>query len=299
MVKTVLIVGLGSIGQRYARLLREIYGNKINIIALRTRGLKFSINEDFTINKDMSPEKKYNIISFSRINELVKNSKISHAIICSPPNKHISDVIKILKFCKPKILIEKPISHKSSEIKKIVDKYKSHSKNIYISQQLRYSPLISKIKKLLNNRVFGKISYASFIFSEYLPLMHPYEDYLKSHASIKRKGGGVVLNLNHDIDIMFYLFGMPSAVVGMENKNNILNIDCEESVNLIYKYKKRNNDFNCRVDLDFIGKPTKREWKIIGEKGSITIDLISSTYHLLTHNKGKILVNDKNKIRFG
>ena len=297
MVKTVLIVGLGSIGQRYARLLRKIYGNEIELLALRERGFNFSINEDFSIKK-INPEKKYNIKSFYKISKL-KNKKISHAFICTPPSKHINDVIKILKFCSPKILIEKPITHDYAQLKKLKQKkYSSVHKNIFVSQQLRYSPLTEKLKSILNKNKLGKISYATFMFSEYLPLMHPYEDYRISHASLKKKGGGVVLNLNHDIDMMYYLFGMPSTVIGFENQANILKIDCEESANLVFKYKKSNCDFHCRVDLDFVGKPTKRMWSIVGEKGRIDIDLTKNNFHLFIHKKGKVMLDERKKIHY-
>ena len=47
---------------------------------------------------------------------------------------------------------------------------------------------------------------------EYLPGWHTYEDYRRMYASRADLGGGVVLSQIHELDYVYWLFGMPKRV---------------------------------------------------------------------------------------
>ena len=51
-----LICGLGSIGQRHARLLRRVLGDEANLYAYRSRGLDIVIRDDMTATPGARPE---------------------------------------------------------------------------------------------------------------------------------------------------------------------------------------------------------------------------------------------------
>lgn len=58
----VLVVGLGSIGQRHVRNLRTILGKSVSISAVRHRGLKYLLSDQLEIVPDQDGERYYDII---------------------------------------------------------------------------------------------------------------------------------------------------------------------------------------------------------------------------------------------
>ena len=61
----ILFVGLGSIGQRHLRNLRQIYGDKVEILAYRAIGRKIKISDDMTAQFGVDLDRFYNIKTFT------------------------------------------------------------------------------------------------------------------------------------------------------------------------------------------------------------------------------------------
>ena len=73
-----------------------------------------------------------------------------------------------------------------------------------IGCQLRYHSGLSYIK-ILEKKTLGKIYSVFCDVGEHLPYWHPNENYKKSYAA-KKARGGVVLTLIHEIDYLYWLF---------------------------------------------------------------------------------------------
>ena len=60
----ILMIGLGSIGQRHLRNIKRVYGEEAQILAYRVRGLKRTFSDTMQIRENVSLEEEYNIKSF-------------------------------------------------------------------------------------------------------------------------------------------------------------------------------------------------------------------------------------------
>ena len=93
--KIVLITGLGSIGQRHVRCLREIYDENIEIHAYRHRNLNQIIDDELRMTEG-DPSKKYGIIIHDDLDvALICNPEA--VFITNPPDLHIETAIKVSK----------------------------------------------------------------------------------------------------------------------------------------------------------------------------------------------------------
>ena len=106
--------------------------------------------------------------------------------------------------------------------------------------------------KLLTNATLGKIISADLHFGEYLPDMHSYEDYRESHASRSEQGGGVILCLSHMVDIAYWLFGLPVSVYAKGGHLSSLEIDVEDTADIILGCINSGRDFPVHIHLDFL-----------------------------------------------
>ena len=134
------------------------------------------------------------------------------------------------------ILCEKPFLHKPEEwnsLKPLLKDYKGHANIIF---NLRYHPCTQKVRGLLFDGVLGEINSARFFVGQYLPDWRPESNHLDSYSASKKMGGGVVMDLVHEIDIAEYLLGKPQGQIhSIVSKVSDVTIDSSDIAEIIYK----------------------------------------------------------------
>ena len=287
----ILIIGLGSIGQRHLRNLRSI-DKKIKFFSLRRKYIT-PLLDSKNQKRRGKIEDYYNIKNFKSFDEI---KKIDIAFICTPSKFHVSEAIKLLKK-NVHIFIEKPLGSSLKNINKL-KKIIFNKPNIktMMGFQLKFNPLILKLKQLIEINSIGKIYNIFIHHGEHINDFHPYEDYKVSYAAKKSLGGGVILTQIHEIDYLLFLFKKYKIKIldTFPSKISNLKIDVEDSLNANLKLeKKKNQKIFCSLHLNYFERPKKREIKLIGEKGKIDCDLVKNEIKIF---KGKNLKTIKYKI---
>ena len=92
----ILIIGLGSAGQRHLRILIKILGKKnTEFYCLRTTKRNLIIDDNLKTKKTLSLPKFYNLREIT-LDEL-KKFNFDLAIISNPINKHLTSAIRLAK----------------------------------------------------------------------------------------------------------------------------------------------------------------------------------------------------------
>ncbi len=282
----ILMIGLGSIGQRHLRNIRKLYGDSVEIIAYRVRGLKRTFSDDMKIRENVVLEDEFNIKTYSDLDEALK-TKPDAAFITNITSLHVECAIKCAENgCN--LFIEKPLSYNLDGVETLQKIVENKKIIAYMGFQNRFHPCVKYLKEIINNKEIGDILSVNMEVGERLTTMHTYENYAETYMARKDMGGGVVLNQQiHEIDYITDILGMPSSVFAMATKNNALNIDVEDNSSAIYDI----NGIPVYIHCDFMQYPPSRICKVIGTKGYITIDII--------HNYLEIALDDKiTKIEF-
>lgn len=263
-----LFIGLGSIGQRHLRNLKKL-SPQIKISSYRTKKDTPLLSENNEIIYDQSIAQHYSLTEYFDL-DIALDDEPDFIFITNPSKFHISTALKCLRK-EAFIFIEKPLSvsiDKIDELKSLNNKYKTNK--VAIGYQFRFHPGIKLIKTKLKE--LGNIVSCDFIYGEYLPDWHPYEDYRKSYAAKSELGGGAVLTLIHDFDLSLYLFGMPSKIYAIGDKLSSLEIDVEDSVKVIMKTNFQNKQIPISKSFDYLSCPSRRSINIVGDKGQINFD---------------------------
>lgn len=273
----VLFIGLGSIGQRHLRNLKNLR-NDLQIYAYRSSKSVPLLTEENKINHNESCKDFFNLLNeFTSISEalLVDPDLI---FICNPSSMHIETLLKVLK-SKATIFIEKPLSNNVNNIKEIIiNEELKGKKRIFVGYQYRFHPCISKTLDYLEKGILGNIISAFFTHGEYLPDWHKYEDYRNSYASKSELGGGALLTLIHEFDMVINLFSSPRKLFALGGHLSNLEVDVEDSVQILMDCQKYNKYFPVTVTLDYLNWPPKKEFIINGENGNITCNLIENIF---------------------
>lgn len=248
----VLIVGLGSIAQKHIQALSEIDVN-ITIYALRS-----------SLNSKSFPD----IINLYSLDELL-NLQIDFAIISNPTSKHKDTVLSLLPFKYP-LFIEKPIYY-NLEIGSILEEIRNKSILTYVACNLRFLDCIIFVRsEVLKN--IKRINEINIYCGSYLPEWRN-SNFRESYSVIPELGGGVNIDLIHEFDYLYWLFGVPESVQSCLRNNSSLNIKAIDYANYCLDYKT----FCSNITLNYYRRDPKRTLEIVFEDETWLADLLSNT----------------------
>ena len=100
--------------------------------------------------------------------------------------------------------------------------------------------------------------------------------YASSASAKKELGGGVLLELSHELDYVIKNFDLPTSVNGLLINSNFLNINVEDTAYIQMLIKKDSNIFPISFKLDFIRQDNKRLISVYTNKNSLMLDLNTS-----------------------
>jgi predicted dehydrogenase len=234
----VLVMGFGSIGKRHTE----------NLIKL---GIK-----PYVLTK--YPNEDDSVIFLSNLSSL---KTIDFAIIATHTAKHYNDFKRLIDSCDcSNILIEKPIEKTKEKGLKIKAIALEKGINIYVAYNLRFFKFFELLSHIIEEQLLD-IRLVKIFAGSYLPEWRPHQDYRKSYSSNKDLGGGVNLDLSHEIDYMLWLFNRPSSILFRWLGNlSSLDINSPDYFKVIYQY----NHFLVDLELDYFTK-MRRGIQILGE----------------------------------
>jgi predicted dehydrogenase len=159
---------------------------------------------------------------------------------------------------------------------------------VAVGYQMRFHPMLERVEQLLRERTIGDVVSAEVHFGEWLPGMHPYEDYRESHAARADQGGGVILALSHEIDLIAWLFGVPKTVAATGGHLSDLDLDgVEDTADLLLTYDVDGRSVPIHVHLDFVQQTPRRRGIVVGTRGSIEWDYFSKELNI-SRSRGDI-----------
>ena len=272
----ILMIGLGSIGQRHLRNLSSHLGDGAEFLAYRVRGLQRTFSDTMQIRDNVVLEEEYSIKTFHDLDEALAQ-KPDIAYVTNITSQHIPCAIKAVEaVCD--VFLEKPISNTMDGIAQLLRAKEQKKRIVFVGFQNRYHPVLRRVKELVHSGAFGRIVSVQSEVGERLTTMHTYEDYAGTYMARREQGGGVVMNQQiHELDYIQWIFGKPQAVTAMCGKNSTLELDVEDYCDAIYWMDNGIGQFPVYCHADFFQFPPTRQCKVIFENGWVTGDLLGAT----------------------
>ncbi len=264
---TILIVGLGSIAKKHITVIRSLYPN-CKIYALRSQEKSVSVIKGVV-----------NVFNIEEIEE-----KLYCIFITNPTSLHSEAMSKCL-YLKVPLLIEKPLFNKVNDNKHLIDNINTKSIITYIACNMRFHPAIIFIKKYLDENIY-KINEANIYCGSFLPDWRKVDDYKKSYSANPNLGGGVHLDLIHEIDYIYWLFGKPLNVNSIKRNVSTLGILAYDFASYTLEYPS----FCANLILNYYRKPAKRVIELVFSNEILNIDLIKCT---VKNSKNEIIFSKK------
>src|SRR5262245_6409016 len=249
-VHEILIAGLGSVGRRHFQNLQKLGWRAVRFYRTQSSTLPDVDATAAAVDYDLSAA-----LARQPIAVIVANPSACHlpvALAAARAGSHL--------------LIEKPVSHDLGGVAELERAVEARGLAALVGFQFRFNPGLRQLHAWIRSGEIGSIVSAQAHWGEYLPDMHPWEDYRLGYAARPDLGGGVLLTLCHPFDYLRWLVGDIDHVSAVESLQDDLGLQVDTCVDATLR-------FTCgasgHIHVDFVQRPTEHRVVIIGTKGTV------------------------------
>lgn len=270
----VLIIGLGSIASKHIDALRKIQVASAphRIYALRS-------------SRNARPHD--GVTDIYSIEEAIKLEP-DFIIISNPTSMH-ADAIRAVAHSGIPLMIEKPLFEAPSHDLLVECIHKADTLT-YVACNLRFLHCLNFVDKHLRSKTMPRrINEVNIYCGSSLPGWRPGSDYRKSYSATPEMGGGVHLDLIHEIDYACHLFGMPRHWTGICRSGSSIGIRAIDYANYTLVY----DTFCANITLNYYRPDYRRTMEIVFADDIWTVDLAANT---VTDRSGKTIFSSPQKI---
>lgn len=264
-----LIIGLGSIARKHIDAIRSIDPG-IELYALRSGRGGSDVDGVENIYEPFSDWDNFDFV-----------------IVSNPTSLHAT-TLKRLDFSSVPLFIEKPVVGSITD-SQIISELDKSGRLTYVACNLRFLECLGYIKNYINGRPEARINEVNVYCGSYLPDWRPGVDYRKTYSAIPELGGGVNIDLIHEIDYVCWLFGLPEKSRGLCASRSSLGISAIDYANYVMVYP----EFIASVTLNYFRRDYKRVLEIVFDNDTWSVDLAKNK---ITDSHGKTVFESENKI---
>jgi predicted dehydrogenase len=248
------LIGLGGIGQYYAKLFQEGRVEHCQLAAI--------------CSGDPAKRAQFDgmgMPTFADSRALIRSGEVDAVLIATPHYAHTTIGIDALQNGLH-VLVEKPISVHKADAERLLAAHLKKGQVFGAMFQLRVHPTYAKIKQLIERGELGEIRRVNWIVTDWF---RP-EIYYASggwRATWRGEGGGVLLNqCPHNLDLLQWLTGMPVRVRAHCHLGKYHEIEVEDEVTAYFEYKNGATG----VFITSTGEaPGTNRLEIAGERGKL------------------------------
>ena len=249
----ILIVGLGSIARKHIAAIRTLAPDA------RIYGLRSS--------KDAP--KVEGVTDLYGLDDA--GIKFDFAIISNPTSHHATTIRELIGLNIP-LFIEKPVFGELNN-ENLVETVESSGILNYVACNLRFLDSIRFLHDYIASHPDRRVNEVNVYCGSYLPDWRPGTDYRKCYSAIPELGGGVNIDLIHDIDYVYWIFGKPEKTVSVCRNVSSLDIRAVDYANYTLLYPR----FTASVILNYYRRDYKRTIEVVFYDDTWLADLKENT----------------------
>ena len=150
---------------------------------------------------------------YDSYDEMLADESIDVISVCTPSHCHADNAIRALRAGKH-VVLEKPMALTMEEAERVASVCEETGLKLTVVSQLRFSPDIQKVKRLVEEGAFGRLVFCNLSMRYWRS-----EEYFSASSWRGRRefeGGGALMNQGiHGIDLMQYILGVPRVIKGV------------------------------------------------------------------------------------
>ena len=253
MSASVVVRGSGSIGQRHARVFRQV-GAEVLLWPVRDRGLGADAVDDATGARLIGDA-----------DALAALASADLVVVATDTGRHVADAVQALEAGAERVLVEKPVATHADDARPLHAHPRSSA--VWVAAPLRAHEGFRHLRRLVGRLHRGG---SAHVWSQsWLPDWRPERDYRESYSA-RADEGGVLRDLVHEIDYATVLFGPPVLLGASVATGGPLDIDAEQAATLLWT----TGGFDVTARLDYVTRPTTRGVLVHSPDGVLEWDVV-------------------------
>ncbi len=242
----IIVLGAGSIGMRHAR----------NFAAL---GATVTV---------MDPDReRIESLECGAIYDEAALADADGIVIASPTSLHAAQARTILATTDAAVMVEKPVGLLDDDL---ADLESADPSRIMVGFNLRLFGPNQRFAELLDSGRAGDPRAFRFWFGSWLPAWRPGTDYRTCYSARRELGGGVLLDVIHELDLARWMAGPDLRVVGaLVSQVSDLDLDVEDTVRALLV---NDDDVPVSIELDYLSRRYRRGIEVVGSEATLRLD---------------------------
>lgn len=269
-----LVVGSGSIALRHLRNLRQLFPQaQTGCVSASGRALaagETGADHQFT---DLTAAQAW---------------APTLVVIASPAPAHLEQAAAFAA-SGAAVLIEKPLCTSTADYRAHAQRLQLYADRIEVGYNLRRLSSAVFIARLLVDGALGRVQSVLVNVGQYLPSWRPQSDYRRNVSAQRSLGGGVLLELSHELDYLRWLFGDFQTVYCLARTSGTLDLDVEDCVDALLSSP---GGPVVQLHMDFLQRTPMRTCRVIAAQGEIVWDLMANRVDCHRGDNSETLFDD-------
>ncbi|NCC03111.1 MAG: Gfo/Idh/MocA family oxidoreductase [Proteobacteria bacterium] len=255
-----LVIGTGSIGRRHIA----------NLLKLGVEVSAFSYRDT-----DLPPIPNGSVVRVSSWQEAIKED-FDFVVVANSTDNHMDVALRAARAGR-NLFLEKPVGISLAGVEELTELIHNKGLIVEVGYMMRSHPNLVWMREQLAANVIGDILYVRASVGQWLPDWRPGTDYRTGYGAFRAKGGGVVFDLIHEIDLVCWLFGSVADVTAMLRHAPQLEIETESVAQIGLTM---DTGILAQIHLDYVRPLYGRSLEIVGEKGVLSWDYTQGTVQI-------------------
>jgi predicted dehydrogenase len=262
-----VVAGLGSIGRRHLANLRAIEPDA-QITVLRHDRAETAVPADA------------DRVVHTLADAVAQRPDI--AFVCGPSSTHVTVGLALAE-AGIHLFVEKPLALMAADAARLVDVCAQARRLLIVGYNLRFSTSLRALYDAARSGRIGRIMSGRAEVGQYLPDWRPDVDYRRTNSARREFGGGVVLELSHELDYMRWLLGDVRAVDAVVARLSDLEIDVDDTADILLSFARGSVG---NIHLDMTQRNPTRRCQLVGTNGTLSWDGITGETRLFEPGAG-------------
>jgi predicted dehydrogenase len=218
--------------------------------------------------------------------DLALDGGVDIGVVASPAPFHASHAAALLR-AGATVLLEKPLSSSPEDADLLMSEEQGR---VVVGYHLRLHRAVNRFRDALHRGTIGAPRRFDFLVGQHLDLWRPAIDARRSVSARWELGGGVLLELSHELDALTHVLGpslgdprVVAATLGVDGAPTDGRVDTVADLDVI-----GSTGLEGHVHLDMVRRPPKRSWTVNGEEATLVLDLLDG--ELSIHLPGRVEV---------
>ena len=267
-IRKVLVVGVGSIGQRHARLCREREDLSVELCDSRAESLKAA-------RRNLG-----DVVCRTDLREALDQAP--HVVIVATPHDQHERVTTSALATGAHVLCEKPMAHEVASARRMLDAAQAHARVLRIAFMMRFHPGVRRIRELVYNGTLGTVNCARYSVGSYITLENSVSRYQQNTF------GAAVMDYSHGIDLVGWLLErqpLGAYARGIQAGN----VEFTSSPNLLSAILDYEDALLSELHIDYLTKPQANTLQVIGDAASASLDFGSWSLTVRHRESNKLI----------